>query len=553
MKNALAYLWVSLAKRKALHFFKSLRRPTTLIGFVAVVFLVGFCIHFRRHEVMAHLVEPRMLAGGALIMFAGSLFRGFLQRGLLFEPADIEFLFTSPFTRRQVLAYRLASNYFFAFAQSIVFWIVFATHLTYPLTAAACLALFQIACFHVATAAAIFAGTISEELHYRLRWMMLGAFFFVTALYLRLAWDLRIVPRFLVAPVSQILFYPAVLTSDIANAPALHRLTWANSHVPWQTDALWHTALYLGGFAIGALLSCWVLLKQKGEIFEPALETTARHAERRSRIEQGRRADLVKSGTESYKLPRIPKFGSIGAIIWKNLVVARRSKRELLWVGGFAFIYTGFTFALLYLYHYYSQKAPVPPPANETSGFHIGVASFLASLTFFLQRMVPFDFRRDGHHLLNFRVLPISSLGLTCAELGVPTVFCLALQAPCIIALLFYGNFPWFLMIAIPLAYPAVVLALNIVWNIHYLLSATQRASGQNASAVGTLIVVALSFLVFYPAGWAGLRLGQYLPDQSGIQLPICATLIVQYAIDLLLLLILATLYDRLEMTRETR
>jgi hypothetical protein len=501
---------------------------------------------------MAHLVEPRMLAGGALIMVAGSLFRGFLQRGLLFEPADIEFLFTSPFTRRQVLAYRLASNYCFAFAQSIVFLIVFATHLTYPLAAAACLALFQIACFHVATAAAIFAGTISEDLHYRLRWMMLGAFFFVTALYLRVAWDLRIVPRFLVAPLSQLLFYPAVLMPDIANVPALHGLTWGNSPVLRQMNAFWHTALYLGSFAIGALLSCWILLKQKGDIFEPALETTARHAERRRRIEQGRRADLVRSGTESCKLPKIPRVGSVSAIIWKNLVVARRSKRELVWVGAFAFIYTGFTFALLYLYHYYSQKAPVPPPANETSGFHIGVASFLASLTFFLQRMVPFDFRRDGHHLLNFRVLPISSLGLTCAELAVPTAFCLALQAPCVIALLYYGKFPWLLLIAIPLAYPAVVLALNIVWNIHYLLAATQRAAGQNSSAVGTLIVVALSFLIFYPAGWAGLRLGQYLPDQSGIQLPVCATLIVQYAIDLLLLLILAKLYDRLEMTKET-
>src|SRR3974390_1743344 len=103
MRNALTYLWVSLAKRKALHFFMSLRRPTTLIGFLAVVSLVGFCVHFRRHEVMGHLVQPRALAGSALIMFAGSLFRGFLQRGLLLEPADIEFLFTSPFTNRQVL------------------------------------------------------------------------------------------------------------------------------------------------------------------------------------------------------------------------------------------------------------------------------------------------------------------------------------------------------------------------------------------------------------------------------------------------------------------
>ena len=317
-------------------------------------------------------------------------------------------------------------------------------------------------------------------------------------------------------------------------------------------NGFWHATLYLSGFTAAALLSGWILLKQRGDIFEPALETTAHQAERRSRIEQGRRVELVKSGGDSYQPPRIPGFTGVGAIIWKNLVVARRSKRELLWVSGFAFIYTGFTFALLYLYAYYSKKAEVPPPTNETSGFHIGVALFLATLTFFLQRMVPFDFRRDGHHLLNFRTLPFSSFGITCAELAVPTVFCLALQAPCIIAILFYANFPWLLLVLIPLAYPAVVVALNIIWNIHYLLAASQRAAGQNVSAVGTLIVVALSFLVFYPAGWTALRVGNYLPEHSGIELPLGVGLFVQYAIDVFLLFVLTRLYHRLEASQET-
>src|SRR5436189_3429571 len=142
MKNPLVYLWVSLAKRKLLQWCRSLRRPTTLIGFLAVACLVGFCIHFRHHEVMGHLVERRALAGGALIMLCGSLFRGFLQRGLVFEPADIEFLFTSPFTRHQIVAYRLASSYCFALVQSAVFLSVFSSHLAHPVTTSLCLALF---------------------------------------------------------------------------------------------------------------------------------------------------------------------------------------------------------------------------------------------------------------------------------------------------------------------------------------------------------------------------------------------------------------------------
>ena len=553
MKDALAYLWITLAKRRALHFVNSLRRPTTLVGFAAVVCLIGVCFHFRKHEFMGRLVEPRCLTGAAWLMIGGALFRGFLQRGLVFEPADIEFLFTSPFTQRQILAYRLVSSYCFALFQSLVFLLLFASHLAHPLTAAICLALFQIACFHLATTASIFSGALPDTLHQRLRWMMLGAFAFITALYLRAAWDLKIVPHFLNSPLAGLLFYPTVTLSDIANAPVLHSwlaLLAGSRHL--ETSQLGRLALYLGSFTALAFFSSWVLLRQRADIFEPSLELTTRHAERRHRIEQGRQVAAASPGvTPSCRLPRIPWFRGVGAIVWKNLIVARRSKRDLTWVAAFATIYTGFIIALLYLYHFYSSKAGAPPPTAETNGFHVGVALFLATLTFFLQRMVPFDFRRDGHHLLNFRTLPFGSLGIACAQLAVPTAFCLALQVPCIGALLYYGKFSWLLAVLMPLAYPAVALALNTVWNIHYLVAATQRAAGQSVSAVGTLMVVALSFMVFYPAGWVALRIGQHLPEHAGIQLPLAAGLLIQYLVDLALLMILARLYHHIEVCRE--
>jgi hypothetical protein len=147
MNQALTYLWLVLLKRKVLHCCQSLRRPTTLLGFAAVVFLVGCLFHYRRLEVFAQLVRPASLVGGALLMLGGSLFKGFLQRGLVFEPPDLEFLFTSPFTQRQIVFYRLLPNYLFALIQGSIFLAIFKSHLAHPVLAALCLVFFQVACF----------------------------------------------------------------------------------------------------------------------------------------------------------------------------------------------------------------------------------------------------------------------------------------------------------------------------------------------------------------------------------------------------------------------
>ena len=62
-------------------------------------------------------------------MLVGSLIKGFWQRGLVFEPPDIEFLFTSPFTQRQIVCYRLLPNYLYALVQGLVLAALFAPHL----------------------------------------------------------------------------------------------------------------------------------------------------------------------------------------------------------------------------------------------------------------------------------------------------------------------------------------------------------------------------------------------------------------------------------------
>jgi len=552
MNHALIYLWFVLLKRKVLHCCQGLRRPTTLLGFAAVVFLVGCLFHYRRLEAFAQLVRPTSLAGGALLMLGGSLLKGFLQRGLVFEPSDLEFLFTSPFTQRQVVFYRLAPAYLFALVQGLIFLAIFKSHLAHPVLVALCLVFFQVACFHIATGAAIFAGTISDQLHHRLRWMMLGAYCFMTAFYLHSAWDLKLVPSFVSSPLAQLFFYPAVTLADVGAATPVGGWSLGLMRMGrFPAPHLWQSTLYLGSFVTSAAATLWLLLRLKANIFETSFVRTTRAAEKRFRIQQGRRVAVIEGlPRTSVPLPKFILFHGVGAIIWKNLVVAFRLKRELVLASVFTLIYSGFLFALVFVYHDFLAKGGWTSN-RDVADFNKGIAMALSALAFFLQWTFSFDFRRDGQHLIGFRALPVSPVALALAEIIVPAAFCLAFQAAGIVMLMFYAHFDWSTLLCVLLTYPAIALALNAVWNLHYLLSATQCAAGKakSASAIGTLMVVALSFLVFFPAAWVAVQLGSRFNEK----LAFAAGLAIQYLVDFLLVLVLAKLFQRFQVARDSQ
>jgi len=158
---------------------------------------------------------------------------------------------------------------------------------------------------------------------------------------------------------------------------------------------------------------------------------------------------------------------------------------------------------------------------------------------------------------VGFRTLPVSPFALVLAEIAAPTLFCLAFQALGIGLLMICGRFDWPVLALMLFGYPAIALALNGVWNLHYLLSATKRAGGQgqSASAVGTLMVVALSFLIFFPAGWTSVQIGDHFVERGGkpgVVLAAGAFLAVQYSIDFMLVLLLAKLFQRFEVSRDS-
>ena len=551
MNRALAYLWFALLKRRILTAAKGLCRTTTLIGFVALGFAFSVLFYYRQHEFFRNLFRSEILIGGGLVMLGGSVFKGFFQRGLAFEQADVEFLFTGPFTQRHIVIYRLLPGYLFSICQSVVFLVLFASHLRHPVWFAICLALFQIATLHIAAATAIWAGGLSIQTHYRLRWILIVTYLFICALYLRTAWGLKLVPAFVSSSMAQLFFYPATTVSDIAAAPVLSEWSFRLSQVDSALQNVWEPVLYLGLFSLVTLTSFRFLLRQRGDVFEPALATTTRIAERRRELQQGRSTSAVAIPKRSVSLPRLRIFQGVGAIVWKNFVAAFRSRRELALAGGFTVIYTGFLVALRWLFHHYNSQDGQVLERNDAD-FDNLIGGMLCILVFLLQRAFPFDFRRDGNHLVEFRALPVSPFALTLAELTVPTVFCFALQMLGLLALVAFAQFDWRTALVMPVYFLAMVLALNGVWNLYYLLAATKRVGGkkESSSPVALLMVVVLSFLVFYPAGWTAIYVGKHTTGRFSEALAAGAGLAIQFGVNVLLVVLLAKLFERFQVAR---
>jgi hypothetical protein len=68
------------------------------------------------------------------------------------------------------------------------------------------------------------------------------------------------------------------------------------------------------------------------------------------------------------------------------------------------------------------------------------------------------------------------------------------------------------------------------------------------------LMVVVLSFLIFYPAGWTMVTIGKHMGanDQAILAAAIAAGLAVQYSIDFLLVLLLSKLFQHFEVARDS-
>jgi ABC-type transport system involved in multi-copper enzyme maturation permease subunit len=354
-------------------------------------------------------IDPEQLrAYGPTMMLASCLLNVLIstgERAIYFPPAEVNFLFSAPLGRREILLYKILFVLLIALPTSVVMAVLLNTYAASPVAAyvSIVLALMFLQLFSMAVS--LVAMTIGTSLYSRARVLIacVLALLVVAALILGKGegvnlTDLR--TALVENPVWQVVTWPLRSFFD-----AFLARNWSEL-APAALIAL----------VVDLAMVCIVLLLDLHY-----LETATFASERiYARLQELRRGGMLSasrySGKTRLSLPALPWWGGIGPILWRQLLAAQRGLLKLVLVFGIL----GLVMVMPMLDRLRA--------AGENDLPVLQVPVMLISLTLFLTTLVPFDFRGDIDRIAVLKTLPVPAWQLTVGQLLTPVLLISAMH-----------------------------------------------------------------------------------------------------------------------------
>jgi hypothetical protein len=356
-----------------------------------------------------HLENVRRF--GALGLLAYTLLNLLLssnERALSFTPAEVNLLFPAPFSRRQLLAYKVVVSFLTSlltaliltlFMRGMTAWVV-AAFLGLVLT-------FQFVQL-VYMAVSLVISAAGAQAYNRQRRVMLGVVLLV------------VLAALAQAAYTAASLEPGELLRRVEQSPVVQTLLapfrWFIE--VYTAERLWPDLVRAATLALavnGTLLL--LVFALDAHFLESAAVASERLYARLQRLRAGGTAalGLPRGGTACVSLPSWPWWGGAGPLAWRQLVTAVRSPGSLL-VVVLVFL-TMLVPTLLGLRSSPARSVPIPV-----------VAGVLFAMTFFLTQLVLFDFRGDLDRMDLLKSLPLPPAGLALGQLLVPVLLLSAFQ-----------------------------------------------------------------------------------------------------------------------------
>ncbi|HXG10756.1 MAG TPA: putative ABC exporter domain-containing protein [Gemmataceae bacterium] len=364
------------------------------------------------------------------------LFSFTVQRAISFTPAEINFLFPGPFSRRQLLAYKIATSLGAGLLATPIVALALRHHSRCLLSAWVGLVLMLMFLQLFATVLALLASTVGARAYNRSRRLLLAGLVVaaVTAAFWAGKEAVHLGPRQVLEQMEQSPLWSALL------APFRWFVGAFLAERPWPD-----LVVAAGpGLAVNLLLLL-LIFALDAQYLEAAAASSERVYAQLERMRTGGvlAVGLSGSGKARLSLPSLPWWGGAGPHLWRQLLGAQRSFMPLVVLAVFyGIVLLPIGLAIDVPRHDFQQAAIL--------------TLTLFGITPFLTTMIVYDFRADIDRMELLKTLPVSPSLLAVGQLAAPVLLVGTLQlAVLTITLVLQGSTAyWVILIAAAFAFP---------------------------------------------------------------------------------------------------
>ena len=393
---------------------RSVRGVKTVRG--AIFFLLGLAavLMWLGPQVMMALVnagQPRVdqqvlrdvLPLGMLGMVLMSILGATRVEGIHFTAAEVDFLFSGPFSRRQLLVYKLSSGVLAWLFGSLLFSIMLMRYANHWVAAFVGLFL-AMAFMQLLTTAIVLAGqSLAEKFYTGARKIALAAVIGLAAI--AVAWWL-----------------PALFERGFLETAHSVRQSaaWFWLMLPLEpfvrTIAAERIAPDMIGWALAAAGVDIALLAAVIRIDVNFLEGSMVASQKRYLMLQRRRSTgrVTVKPKLGLRIPPLPWLGGAGPIAWRQLITALRG------IHGLLFLF--FIVACVSLAAVAQSMAPPLAQKQNASGSAGLMLVQISVLTTMLTRVIAFDFRGDLDYMDWAKSLPLKPAAIVLGQLATPVL-----------------------------------------------------------------------------------------------------------------------------------
>jgi hypothetical protein len=392
------------AARRAL---RLLRSPQGLVLGLAILVGGAFVLlpMFTAPSVRIDPETIRTLAPlGILLIVASMLLTSNSAQAVTFTMPEIEFLFPGPFTRRQLLLYKLTTSALFAGLNALVFATVFRRFATWWIAGWIGIWLTLLFIQLLSMTIVLVVQTIGQRAYSLARRLILVALVVVLGLSAWHIWPtdgslslIDLARDFRTSTGGRIVLAPFEVFGRAITAETL-----------FPEFLLWCAA----ALAVDALLAM-VVLSLDANFLEAALAAGQKRYELLSSVRRGNLPALAQRHTARWRLPELPWLGGAGPLAWRQAIqLVRNSPRALVMLVAIS------VFAVP------SFDMVRPGTADLT----LTIIGIVAWGSFFVIATIPSGFRGDLDYIDWFKMLPLRPRAIVVGELLPPVLFVTTLQ-----------------------------------------------------------------------------------------------------------------------------